>query len=353
MQYLKWEIAQKTKNTNHNGRINLVRHYLVSTKITNQKAMHPKVSLITVNFNQPEITRQLLLSVRQCGLFDKGCEVLVIDNGSQQSIEKLLGAAFPEVTFIRSEKNLGFAGGNNLGIEAAKGEYLFFVNNDTEIMPDTVEKLLAVFAQKADAGIVCPKICYFEPPNLIQYVGYSAINPYTGRNRTLGQFEPDKGQYRQIMPTHYAHGAAMMIRHEVIDQVGMMPEMFFLYYEELDWSEQIKQAGYTIYVEPNAVVYHKESVSVGTLNPLKTYYLTRNRILFMRRNAKMSEKIGFFVFLILFTIPKNTLLFLFKRQYKHLIAFWKGILWHLTYTPNFIRHRRTTTKTDFWPQIAK
>ena len=297
--------------------------------------MPPKVSIITVNYNQPDVTRDLLLSIRRCGLFNS-CEVLVIDNGSQESLEKRIGSMFPEVIFIRSEQNLGFAGGNNLGIAAAKGDYLFFINNDTELTPDLVEKLLAVFAQKKDAGVVCPKICYFEPPHLIQYVGYSRLNPYTARNTTIGQYETDNGQYKQIMPTHYAHGAAMMVKREAIEKAGMMPEVFFLYYEELDWSEQIKRAGYTIYVEPNAVVYHKESVSVGVLNPLKTYYLTRNRILFMRRNAKHLEKIGFFMFLLFFTIPKNSLFFLFKGQKQHLFAFWKGILWHFRYPANFV-----------------
>ncbi|MDZ7845886.1 MAG: hypothetical protein U5L96_03410 [Owenweeksia sp.] len=104
------------------------------------------------------------------------------------------------------------------------------------------------------------------------------------RNQTRGWMEEDKGQYDQIAPTAYIHGAAMMISKKVLEEVGPMYEDYFLYYEELDWSERIRKAGYELLYRGHAKVYHKESVSTGVNSPLKLYYLNRNRLLFARRN---------------------------------------------------------------------
>jgi GT2 family glycosyltransferase len=283
----------------------------------------PTVSIITVNYNQTAITCELLASIKKVNYTD--LEVIVVDNCSEQNPETEIKSQYPEVRFIRSPYNSGFAGGNNLGIQQATGNYLLLINNDTEITDGMIETLLATFDKVPDAGIVCPKICYFEPPQLIQYLGYTPLNPYTLRNRTIGNLQPDNPQqYQQIMPTPYAHGAAMMLPRAIIDQVGLMPELFFLYYEELDWCEQIKRKGYGIYVEPKALIYHKESVTTGKNSVLKTYYLTRNRILFAKRNVKTSALALFGLFFVCIILPKNLLLFTLHREFKHAKAFLKG-----------------------------
>jgi GT2 family glycosyltransferase len=110
--------------------------------------------------------------------------------------------------------------------------------------------------------------------------------------------------------------------------VGTIPELFFLYYEELDWSEQIKRKGYKIYVQPHALIYHKESMTTGKESPLKTYYLTRNRILFMRRNMKSFHFAIFMMYFTCFTTVKNTAAYLFKGKRQHLRSFWRGVMWH-------------------------
>ncbi len=291
----------------------------------------PLVSIITVNFNQAQLTCELLASIAH--LNDRNFEVIVVDNGSNIDPSAQILQQFPDVRFLRSEENLGFAGGNNLGIKAAKGEYLFLVNNDTELSPDVIGQLLSVFEQQENVGVVSPKICFHQTTSgkqehLIQYVGYTRVHPITARNKTLGEFEPDKGQYNQVESTFYAHGAAMMIKKEVVEKAGLMPELYFLYYEELDWCEQIRKAGFTIMVEPNAVVYHKESMSVGKASPMKTYYLTRNRILFMRRNTETWQFALFIVYFTFIITPKSVLTYLLRRQINHLRSFVAGISWH-------------------------
>lgn len=175
--------------------------------------------------------------------------------------------------------------------------------------------------------MVCPKFHYFFSKGTIEYAGYEPVNMFTGRNGMVGCREKDEGQYNEIRTTHYAHGGAMMVPRKVIEEVGALYEPFFLYYEELDWSEKIKKKGYKIYYQPQSLIYHKESMSTGKSSPLKTYYLTRNRILFMRRNVAWPAFLVFASYFICFTIPKNTLSFFIKGEKDHLRSFWKGILW--------------------------
>ena len=118
------------------------------------------------------------------------------------------------------------------------------------------------------------------------------------RNRSIGFGEDDNGQYDVPHPTPYAHGAAMMVKREAIEHAGMMPECFFLYYEELDWSMMLRRAGYDIWYEPAVTIFHKESQSTGQNSPLRTYYITRNRLLFTRRNASFPFRYLTYCYLI-------------------------------------------------------
>ncbi len=292
-----------------------------------------KVSIITVNYNETATTCALLDSIRRQGYQD--LEVIVVDNASRENPASIFQAQYPEVKFIRSEQNLGFAGGNNLALPQACGEYLYFVNNDAEIEPGSIERLLQLFEDQPNIGIVSPLICYFpitrpsttiyRPPYTIQYAGMTPVSSFTGRNRTIGEREMDLGQFAKPGRTAYTHGAAMMLPRKVLDQVGPMWEGFFLYYEELDWCERIRRAGFEVWVEPRARVWHKESLTLGKMGTTKTYYLTQNRILFMRRNFSGWRLAVFFVFLFFVTLPKNAFLYLLKGDFENLKAFMRGV----------------------------
>jgi GT2 family glycosyltransferase len=305
---------------------NTLQHH--STKPQSIKeTRQPLVSIVTLNWNLTDVTCDFLRSIKEHGTYEN-MEVIVVDNGSKDDPTEAFKAIYPEVNLIRTGKNLGFTGGNNVGIKAAKGDYLFIVNNDTEFTPGLIEGLLEVFDQYPDAGMVSPKFHYFFHKGTIEYAGYQAVNMFTGRNGMIGCREKDMGQYNQIQSTHYAHGGGMMVSRKVVDEVGMLPDDFFIYYEELDWSEQVKRKGYKIYYQPKSLIYHKESMSTGKASPFKTFYHTKNRILFMRRNFSLPSFLVFAAYFTFFTIPKNTATFLAKGQKQHLKSFWKGILWH-------------------------
>jgi GT2 family glycosyltransferase len=252
-------------------------------------------------------------------------------NSSENPLNKIQALALTRVQLIESRTNLGFAAGNNLGMSHAKGEYLFIVNNDTEVTPTLIDDLLAPFQRDATIGVVSPKIKYFEHPDTIQYAGFHKMNFYTGRTSTIGDKEKDKGQYDQGKFTWSAHGCAMMVKKAIIEQTGRFPSIFFLYYEEWDWSCRILKAGFRIYYEPKAVIYHKESISVGKGSTLKTYYLNRNRFLFIRRNSNGLQRLIFYGYYLLIAVPKNMLSFIISKQLNHLRAYLKAIAWNFTH----------------------
>lgn len=294
----------------------------------------PLVSIITLNWNSAAVTCDFLRSIKEQNTY-KNIEVIIVDNASKENPTHAFLSIYPSAKIICNQSNLGFSGGNNKGIRQAKGDYLFIVNNDTEFTAGLLEGLIEVFEQHPKAGIVSPKFHYFFKKGTIEYAGYTSVNIFTGRNNMVGSGEKDIGQYKEVTQTNYAHGGAMMVSKKVITEVGFMPEAFFLYYEELDWSVQIKKKGLQIYFQPNSLIYHKESMTTGKESPLKTFYLTRNRILFMRRNISLPGLSIFFIYFTLFTIPKNTLNYLLRRQTKHLKSFWKGILWHFNHNITF------------------
>ena len=288
------------------------------------------ISIITINYNGLKDTCELIDTLP---LENDKLEVIVVDNASLQDEASIIEQRYPRVTVVRSSKNLGFAGGNNLGIQASHGRYLFFINNDTIIETKNEEQrnnflqpLIERLESSDKIGMVCPKIRFSWGNHLIQYAGYTPLSSITMRNHSIGFGEEDYGQYDTPHQTPYAHGAAMLVKREVINRVGMMPECFFLYYEELDWSMMIRRAGYEIWFDPSFTVYHKESQSTGQDSPLRTYYLTRNRLLFVRRNIHQPERLLSYIYLIGVVAVKDCLKSLFRRRLDLVKAIMCGII---------------------------
>lgn len=292
------------------------------------------VSIVTVNFNHSHVTEDLLRSISSKNTYP-ALEIIVVDNGSRENPVPGWQLKYPDITFIRSDRNLGFAGGNNIGLQVAKGDYLFLINNDTEITEGLIPQMVAYMEAHPQVGMASPKIRYYDQPGMLQYAGYTPMNYYTARNACIGQFEKDNGQYDNLTgPTGYAHGAAMMVSREALEKAGPMAENYFLYYEELDWAERFKKAGYEVHLLMQALIYHKESVSVGQASPLKEYFMNRNRILFMRKNASAINCFIFCCYFIAVVVPRNILQYMQKGQKGFTRVLLRAVWWNITHGVN-------------------
>lgn len=265
--------------------------------------MKPLISVISVNYNGYGLTCAMVESLQRH--VTTPLEIIVVDNGSARDEAAMLRECYPEIKALRSDRNLGFAGGNNLGFAAATGDYLLLLNNDTEVEDDTLHYLCETLAGNPAIGAVCPKIRFFAPPRHIQFAGYTPLTHVTLRNALIGFGMPDDGSFDTPRDTPYAHGAAMMVRREVPRKAGPMPDIYFLYYEELDWSVRIREQGWKIAYDPRCTVFHKESATTGQQSPLRSYYLTRNRLLFAWRNLHGTARMLSVAYQLLIAVPKS------------------------------------------------
>ncbi len=292
----------------------------------------PLVSVVTVNYNQSAVTCEFLDSFAKISY--PNTEIFVVDNASPHDNPDIIKDKYPYIHLIKTDKNLGFAGGNNAALPFCKGKYVLFINNDTEVEKGFLEPLVEVLEKNSNIGMVSPKIHYFHTPNTLQFGGFTPIHPITIRNFSLGFGEKDTGKYDMTCETGSIFGAAMLVPMAVIKKVGMMTEVYFLYYEEHDWAAHIKKAGYKIYYQGKSLVYHKESISTVKNSPFQIFYLHRGRILFARRNNNGLTKLFSLMYLYFISAPRISLGFIFNKRGDLMWAYWKAVWWNWTHCKN-------------------
>ncbi|HYF63606.1 MAG TPA: glycosyltransferase family 2 protein [Herpetosiphonaceae bacterium] len=245
-----------------------------------------RTNSIIVTWNQTELTMRCLDSLVAAGVAPE--TIWVVDNGSQPSAIPALGERFPAINLVRSERNLGFAGGCNLGAAsaaqgAAAAEQLFFLNNDALVEPDTLERLLAALAADPGLAAVSPKVYYGDSDRVIHSTGMT-VEVNSGMVRMLHANQPDRGQADRPADREALFGCAMLIRRAVWDSVGPFWAPFFAYSEEVDWCLRARRAGWRLGYVPAAVVWHYASTSLGHNSPLKLYLLNRNQLYLRQRH---------------------------------------------------------------------
>lgn len=290
------------------------------------------LTVITVNYNQPEVTVQLLLSLKKYAS-PLSVEVILVDNAPKKDFREEFREHYPALIYIKSDENIGFAGGNNLGIKAAKGKYILLLNNDTEITQGSIETMVQEMETQDNIGLLSPQINYFEDKTVIQYAGFTPMNYITARNKAIGYLEKDENQYGNVSrETGFCHGAAVMCRYSDLLNAGMMDESYFLYYEELDWCEKFKRIGKKIWFTGKAKIYHKESMSVGKESSIKTYFMTRNRMLYIRRNTGLFNRFVFGLYYAFIAVPKQTLSYFLKKRFDLAKYTLSGFWWNVVHS---------------------
>lgn len=288
----------------------------------------PLISIIIVNYDTPDLTTQCLQSLQQ--LVHEGFEynILVVDNGSQKpyKIPKKISDSkktkAKEVKLIRTEANIGFTGGNNLGMSHAvkyyNSDYFLLLNSDTTVDPEFLQKLfLCIQGERrglATSKIYFEKGCEFYPESynkeelgrIIWFAGGTIDWPNLMAFHR-GVDEVDYGQFDHLTKTDFATGCCMLIKREVIEKIGILDKRYFLYLEDVDFSVRAVEKGYGIVFCPESVVYHKNAGSTGgSGSPIHFYYQTRNRLLFFLKHGRLRSKITAFRFWLRLMFSKNS-----------------------------------------------
>lgn len=252
--------------------------------------MKKQTALILVNWNSFEYTNQCLVSLSNC---IQNFEIIVVDNGSTDGSGEELKAKHPHIILIPSATNLGFAGGNNVGIKYAidhSFEYIMLLNNDTFVAPDFLDVLVKYMDEHPEVGIIQPKIYCHHDRSLI-WDGGSYFNPIFTLPYTPGALKKERAAHNQLKKVDWVTGCAFFTRANILKKSGLLNEKFFIYFEDVDLSFKIKKLGYQLIYHPKSVVYHiagmsnksKSKQKEGYVNPIVHYLIQRNRIWFLKR----------------------------------------------------------------------
>ena len=265
-----------------------------------------KIAVVILHYKGQKLTRKCLASVAELKKRGFELEVVVVDNNPRQ---KLTGVkrACQNLTLIKTKGNLGFTGGNNLGIEKAlslKADWVLILNNDTIVDRDLMIELIKFSKKNPQVGVIGPKI-YFAPGceyhadrykphergKVFWYAG-GLIDWTNVLASHRGVDEVDRGQYDQAGETQFVTGCAMMVSSQVFKKTGLLNDEYYLYLEDSDFCQRAKRAGFQVFYAPKAKLWHVNAGSSQVGGELHDYFLTRNRLLFGLTYAPWRAKLA-------------------------------------------------------------
>lgn len=266
------------------------------------------ISIIIVDYNTPQDTKECLLSLGAIRTTDFRFNVIIVDNASKEILEIAPNKEYPNFEIIRSESNLGFTGGNNLGISHAvkkyQSDYFLLLNPDTVVDPSFLSQLHQALKKDPEAGIAGSKIYFYrgfeyhaksyrreERHKVLWYAG-GAVDWDNLVSFHRGVDEVDRGQFDSQLESDFVTGCSLLIKREMIERVGILDKKYFLYSEDVDYSLRVKKAGYKVLFCPKSIVWHKIGQSTGgSGSKLQQYYQTRNRLLLAFRYGSLKAKV--------------------------------------------------------------
>lgn len=290
--------------------------------------MFPKVSIIVLNWNGKENTRECLESLKQ--ITYPNYEVLLVDNGSVDGSVEYFRKTYPKIKIIENVVNLGYAEGNNEGIRRAMEneiDYVLLLNNDIVTDSQFLKALVDVAQNNPKIGFVGPKIYYYskkERRDVINFAG-GKINMWFCKAYHIGINEIDRGQYNKLKYVDYVEGSCILVKKEVIDRIGILDSSYFAYWEDVDWCIRGIKAGYKLAYAPESKIWHK--ISGSNIGGLKVYYFTRNKYLFIKKNANNKQQFTFMGYSLLFNFWANSVLYLgYYKNWSYFSSFIKGTI---------------------------
>ena len=243
----------------------------------------PNVVALVLNWNLHDDTLRCAQSLKQSDY--PNLQVVIVDNGSQPDIYAQLRKELPDISFVRSEVNLGFAEGNNLGFSyalAQGADYVLAINNDTVVDNQMISRLVAAAEANPEAGLLGPIIYYLDCPQEVWFAGYRFVHGIYILRRGLHLISP----LHPIEEVDFVSGCGVLVRRKVLEQVGMFSSEYFMYYEDLDLCFRVKAAGMKILCVTDAKMWHAVSSSTGGADsPLKQYYQVKSSLIFYRKHS--------------------------------------------------------------------
>lgn len=304
--------------------------------MTNDAQFKPqaRIGVVLVNWNSDEVTILCVQSLMR-GKRVPDC-IVIVDNASQaRSVERIIESC-PTAHIIRNNINYGFTGGNNVGLGyllKKDYDYAWILNNDTEVTPNCLSLLETSLLENPGVAAVTGKIYYYGKDRLLWFAGVT-FNRFTFKIGHRGLGEVDNGQYDLAEKIDFFDGCSLLVRCAVLKRVGLFDNHFFAYNEDLDLAFRMKQDGFSILYNPQAVLYHKIGSSIskndfqaaagGTSTPLQQFLANRNRIYIARKYANTSQKIISISLIILKALFLTFVMILLNRKQKA-IAVWSGI----------------------------
>lgn len=292
------------------------------------KEARPKVSIVVLNWNGKFVTSECLDSLKKVK-YDN-FEVIIVDNGSEDGSQEHFKKNYSWAKLIENRENLGFTGGNNVGMKYALKngtDYVLLLNNDTVVDPLFLEDLIRVGESDNEIGLLNPKIYYYDHPKVIWYAGgkFSLLGAFPVH---IGRKEIDVGQYDALREVSFINGCAFLIKRKVIDEIGFLDENFFIYAEDTDWSIRARKAGYKAMYVPTSIIWHKEGVDSrrNKGEGFRLYLTSKNTLYVVYKNF---SRYHFFLFLFYFSfrwLLYMSLKMLLLRDYKAFLALYKGCL---------------------------
>jgi len=251
----------------------------------NRSDKSPLVFIIVLNWNGKDDTLECLGSLQQ--LDYPNFEIVVVDNGSTDGSEEVIRSSFPSAHFIQTGRNLGYAGGNNVGIRfglSHGADYVWLLNNDTTVDPQALTALVETAKADPRIAFVGSKIYFYDKPDVIWCAGGTIDLAEGGRTDHPGMGQEDKGQFESISDVGYVTGCSLLAGRTAIEAIGLLPEEYFLYFEETDWNLAAQKKGYRTVMAPDSHVWHKYA-DTGDYKERFIYYSFRNRVHIVRKYA--------------------------------------------------------------------
>lgn len=265
----------------------------------------PSVYIIVLNYKGKTDTLECINSILDMDY--PNYRVILIDNHSLDGSEELFVSTYrdnPQIHCIQTGKNIGYAGGNNVGIKYAleqNADYICILNNDVIVNKDTMGILVDFMEHNSDIGTVGPIICEYKDTMKVQSAGAN-VNRYKGEHSPS---VPDKLREQlqdRIIDCDFITGACMLIKAELIRQIGMIPEEYFLCWEETEWCTKIKKSGKRVVCYGGTWVSHKGGASMNKFDGLEKYYWIRNSVVYEKRNASVKELIVYYPYLVMHSV---------------------------------------------------